>query len=66
VKPRPVANEFGAFASVWKLRGREFKRKLLKADTTYTLSVVDMDGNTLGTAPLVIDKGKKKKKKKKK
>ncbi len=64
VKPRPVANKYGAFASTWKLKGRYFK--LLKAGTTYTLSVVDMDGNTLGTAPLVIDKGKKKKKKKKK
>ena len=64
VKPRPVANEFGAFASNWKLRGREFKRGLLKAGTAYTVYIVDEDGNTLATAPLVIDKGKKKKKKK--
>ncbi len=65
VKPRPIANKFGAFASTWKLRGREFKRGLLKAGTVYTVSIVDEDGNTLATAPLVIDKGKKKKKKKK-
>ncbi len=64
VKPRPIANKFGAFASTWKLRGREFKRGLLKAGTVYTVTIVDEDGNTLATAPLVIDKAKKKKKKK--
>ena len=65
VKPRPVANKFGAFASTWKLR-REFKRKLLKPGTAYTITIVDEDGNTLGTAPLVFEKAKKKAKKKKK
>ncbi len=63
VKPLPVANEYGAFASTWKIKGRYFK--LLKAGTAYTVWIVDQDGNTLATAPLVIDKGKKKKKKKK-
>ncbi len=64
VKPRPIVNEYGAFASTWGLRGREFKRGLLKAGTAYTITVVDEDGNTLGTAPLVFEKAKKKKKKK--
>ncbi len=64
VKPRPIANEYGAFASTWGLRGREFKRGLLKAGTAYTITIVDEDGNTLGTAPLVFEKAKKKKKKK--
>ncbi len=64
VKPRPIANEFGAFSSVWKLN-REIRRKLLKANTAYTITIVDEDGNTVGTAPLVFDKAKKKKKKKK-
>jgi len=62
VKPRPVANKYGAFASTWKLKGRYFK--LLKPGMAYTVYLVDEDGNTLGTAPLVIDKAKKKKKKK--
>ncbi|MFQ5851805.1 MAG: hypothetical protein ACE5JU_14635 [Candidatus Binatia bacterium] len=66
VKPRPVVNKFGAFASTWKLRGREFKRKLLQPGMTYTVTVVDEHGNTLGTAPLVFEKAKKKGKKKKK
>jgi hypothetical protein len=65
VKPRPIVNEYGAFASTWGLRGREFKRGLLKAGTVYTITIVDEDGNTLATAPLVFDKAKKKKKKKK-
>jgi hypothetical protein len=65
VKPRPIANEHGAFASTWGLRGREFKRGLLKAGTAYVITIVDEDGNTLATAPLVFDKAKKKKKKKK-
>ncbi len=64
VKPRPIANEFGAFSSVWSLN-REIRRKLLKANTAYTITIVDEDGNTVGTAPLVFDKAKKKKKKKK-
>jgi len=63
VKPRPIANKFGAFASTWKLKGRYFK--LLKPGMAYTIYIVDEDGNTVATAPLVIDKGKKKKKKKK-
>ena len=65
VKPRPIANEYGAFGSTWKLKGREFKRGLLKAGTAYSITIVDGDGNTLATAPLVFDKAKKKKKKKK-
>ena len=65
VKPRPIANEHGAFASTWGLRGREFKRGLLKAGTAYVITIVDEGGNTLATAPLVFDKAKKKKKKKK-
>ena len=64
VKPRPIANEYGAFGSTWKLKGREFKRGLLKAGTAYSITIVDGDGNTLATAPLVFDKAKKKKKKK--
>jgi hypothetical protein len=63
VKPRPIANEFGAFSSVWSLN-REIRRKLVKANTAYTITIVDEDGNTVGTAPLVFDKAKKKKKKK--
>ena len=62
VKPRPIANEHGAFASTWGLRGREFKRGLLKAGTAYVITIVDEGGNTLATAPLVFDKAKKKKK----
>ncbi len=62
VKPRPVANKYGAFASTWKLKGRYFK--MLKAGSVRTVWIVDQDGNTLATAPLVIDKKKKKKKKK--
>ncbi|MFQ5684215.1 MAG: hypothetical protein ACE5HC_13185 [Candidatus Binatia bacterium] len=65
VKPRPIANKYGAFASVWKLN-REIRRKLVKPGTAYTITVVDQDGNSVGTAPLVFDKAKKKGKKKKK
>ncbi len=66
VKPKvEKANKFGAFGAMWKLKGREFKRGLLKAGSTITVSVVDEDGKTLATAPLMIDAkpGKKKKKK---
>ncbi|MFQ5684216.1 MAG: hypothetical protein ACE5HC_13190 [Candidatus Binatia bacterium] len=65
VKPRPIANKYGAFSSVWKLN-REIRRKLVKPGTAYTITIVNEDGHALGTAPLVFDKAKKKAKKKKK
>jgi hypothetical protein len=66
VKPKvEKTNEFGAFGATWGLN-REFKRKLLKAGTTYEIAVVDEDGNTLATAPFMVDKAAKKKGKKKK
>ena len=65
VKPQPIANEFGAFASVWSLN-REIRRKLLKSGTAYTLTIVDENGDTLATAPLMMGKAAKKGKKSKK
>lgn len=63
VKPRPVANEHGAFLSVWTLGG-EIGRKLL-APTAYTLRAVDENGFVLAHAPLVFVAVKKEEKKKK-
>ena len=57
--------EHGAFGAVWGLR-REFKRKLLSAGTTYSVMIVDENGETLATAPFMVDKASKKKKGKKK
>lgn len=55
MKPKPVPNEFGAFASVWKLR-REISKKLLQPlPMVYTLSVLDSNYNVLCTAPLVFE-----------
>lgn len=54
VKPEPVANDLGAFASVWTI-GREISRKLIEPlPTVYTLAVEDKDGRTLCTAPLLF------------
>jgi hypothetical protein len=54
VKPEPVANDLGAFASVWSL-SREISGKLIEPlPTVYTLSVEDKDGKTLCTAPLLF------------
>ncbi|MFX0198029.1 MAG: hypothetical protein ACFFCW_18065 [Candidatus Hodarchaeota archaeon] len=54
VKPEPVPNELGAFASVWTLR-REISKKLIKPlPMVYTIAVVDKDGKTLCTAPLLF------------
>lgn len=52
VKPEPIANEFGAFTSVWTLN-REIRRKLLEP-TAYTIEVFDQEGRLLTTAPLVF------------
>jgi hypothetical protein len=54
VKPEPLTNDLGAFASVWSI-GREISSKLIEPlPTVYTLSVEDKDGKTLCTAPLLF------------
>jgi hypothetical protein len=54
VNPEPVSNELGAFASVWKLE-REISGKLIvPLPMVYTISVEDIDGKTLCTAPLLL------------
>jgi hypothetical protein len=61
VKPKPVANEYGAFASEWKL-GRELR--LLKPGA-YSMMVVNEDGDVLASAPFVLEEKPAKDKKKK-
>jgi hypothetical protein len=62
VKPPPVPNDLGAFASVWTLK-REISKKLIEPlPMVYTLAVVDEDGKTLCTAPLFFCDPKAKKK----
>ncbi len=51
MKPPAKANDLGAFAGDMTLFARMYSRKLLPPGV-YTLSAVDMDGNTLATAPL--------------
>jgi hypothetical protein len=63
VRPRPVANEFGAFSSQWALGG-EIKGKLL-LPTAYTLRAEDENGQLLAHAPFVFDPPAKKKAEKK-
>jgi len=53
VKPRPVTNEYGAFSVVWRL-SRVIRRKLLRS-TGQTILVMDREGSTFGTAPLVFE-----------
>lgn len=59
VRPPSVANEYGAFSSVWNIDD-EVRTKLL-LPTTYTLTAVDPDGRTLASAPLVFCDPKAKK-----
>jgi hypothetical protein len=62
VKPRPVANEHGAFLSEW-IVDAEIRAKLLDP-TAYTLRAVDENGFVLAHAPLVFVAAKKEEKKK--
>jgi len=62
IKPRPIANDNGAFASVWTLN-REIRRKLLTIGS-HKLTAVDEDGNELATTKLTFKKAASKKKKK--
>ena len=63
VKPRPVANANGAFASVWTLN-REIRRKLLTLGA-HDLTAVDEDGKELAMTKLTFKKARAAKKKKK-
>lgn len=58
LEPRPVPNEFGAFASTWIVDG-EIQGKLL-SPTAYTLRAEDENGFILAHAPLVFAAEKKK------
>ena len=60
VKPEPVANEFGAFASEWT-PGRMLRTL---EPTAYTLRITDEEGTVLTQAPLAFEKKAKKEKKK--
>jgi hypothetical protein len=57
VRPRPVANEFGAFSSEWLLDG-EIGGKLL-SPTAYTIRAEDDNGSILAHAPFVLQAPKK-------
>lgn len=63
VKPRPVANEFGAFSTEWIL-DNEIRTKLL-SPTAYTLRAEDENGSVLAHAPFVFAAEKKEAKKSK-
>ncbi len=63
VKPRPIANANGSFATVWTLN-REIRRKLVTIGT-HEMTAVDDDGNELAVGKLVFKKAKAAKKKKK-
>jgi hypothetical protein len=63
LKPKPVANKIGAWATTWSA-GRYVKRKLVK-EGAYTITVTDSDYNVLAHAPVAFYKKKAKKKKKK-
>ena len=62
VKPRPIANANGSFATVWTLN-REIRRKLVTVGT-HEMTAVDDDGNELAVGKLVFKKAATKKKKK--
>ena len=64
LKPKPVANKIGAWATTWSC-GRYIKKKLIK-EGAYAITVADSEYNTLAHAPVAFYKAKKAKKKKKK
>ena len=54
LKPEPVANERGAWTTVWSY-GRFVKKKLIK-EGIYAIIVADTDYNILASAPLRFKK----------
>jgi hypothetical protein len=63
LKPKPVANKLGAWATTWSC-GRYIKKKLIK-EGAYAITVADSEYNILAHAPVAFYKAKAKKKKKK-
>ena len=62
LKPKPVANKIGAWATTWSC-GRYIKKKLIKQGA-YAITVADSEYNILAHAPVAFYKAKKAKKKK--
>ena len=60
VKPKPKSDAKGMFSTVWTLDG-EIRGKLLEP-TSYTLEVMNTDGEVLAKTPFVLQKVEKKKK----
>ena len=54
LKPKPVANASGEFATVWSC-GRFVAKKLIK-EGLYTLTITDDEYNTLAEAPVYFYK----------
>ena len=60
--PDPIANDQGAWISVWKDCGRFISRKLIK-EGVYTITVTDGEYNPLAHVPVAFYSEKAKKKK---
>jgi hypothetical protein len=61
LKPAPVANKVGAWATTWSC-GRFVRKKLIK-EGAYGITVTDTEYKVIGHAPVAFYKEKKKKKK---
>jgi hypothetical protein len=62
LKPAPVANKVGAWATTWSC-GRFVSKKLIK-EGAYGITATDTEYNVIGHAPVAFYKEKKEKKKK--
>jgi len=56
VKPKPKTNAQGTFSTVWTLNNEIGGKQRLLEPTTYTLEVLNTDGEVLAKAPFVLQK----------
>ena len=63
LKPTPVANKVGAWATTWSC-GRYIAKKLIEEEGAYTITATDSEYNALAHAPVAFYKAKDEKKKK--
>ena len=54
LKPEPVANETGAFATTWPMSSRMYRKSVLGKSGLWTITAVDSNGAPLASAPFGV------------
>ena len=54
LKPEPVANDTGAFVTIWPMSKRMYRKSVLGSSGLWTITAVDANGAPLASAPFGV------------